>query len=77
VVAVAVAVYSSSVLSFKPTNSAEGYSSSFVLFFNSLLFGTPFQRSISPFVYKLWSRSIDYNSTSITDILSRKRHQQD
>jgi hypothetical protein len=41
------------------------------------LFGTPFQRSISPFVYKLWSRSIDYNSTSITDILSRKRHQQD
>src|SRR5271154_809888 len=33
VVAVAVAVSSSSALSFKPTNSAEGYSSSFVLVF--------------------------------------------
>ena len=36
VVAVAVAVYSSSVLSFKSTNSAEGYSSSFVLAFSIL-----------------------------------------
>jgi hypothetical protein len=75
VVAVAVAVYSSSVLSFKPTNSAEGYSSSFVLFFNSLSFCTvhTFPAFDISFVYKSRSRSIAQQYLNYGYILLHER----